>query len=62
MTDEFTATLRAARVMNATRPTMLLRFIDGVLHQAWEITDYNDKAEAIARRVEYRPVPSEVTR
>lgn len=43
-----------------TEPTMFLRWIDGVLHQGWAITEF-EGASPVSRKVEYRPVPSEVT-
>ena len=46
--------------IRSTKPTPLLKWIDGRLHQQWEIIRYRDHkpVEAIA---EWREVPSETT-
>lgn len=44
-----------------TKPTMLLRWVDGVLHQGWETIEYTEGGGPIDRTFEYRPVPSETT-
>lgn len=42
-----------------TQPTMGLRWMNGVLQQAWLVTQCGEVNEPLERRVEWREVPDE---